>query len=119
MHEQGEKSTKYILNLEKGQSTKTYFSKLKTCDGLEITNADGILKYQKLFYKNLYMAVPCKNINDKLFFENPNHPKLNEVELEEVERPLTTEECFETLKLSSKGKCPGSDCRQQAAHSNS
>ena len=55
------------------------------------------------------MAVPCENINDKLFFENPNHPKLNEVELEEVERPLTTEEWFETLKLSSKGKCPGSD----------
>ena len=55
------------------------------------------------------MAVPCENINDKLFFENPNLPKLNEVELEELEKPLTKEECFETLKLSSKGKCPGSD----------
>ena len=44
-----------------------------------------------------------------MFFENPNLPKLNEVELEELEKPLTKEECFETLKLSSKGKCPGSD----------
>ena len=55
------------------------------------------------------MTVPRKNINDKLFFENPNLPKLNEVELEELEMPLTKEECFETLKLSSKGECPGSD----------
>ena len=34
---------------------------------------------------------------------------LSEVELEELERPLTKEKCFETLKLTSKGKCPGSD----------
>ena len=71
-HEQGEKSTKYFLNLEKRQSAKTYISKLKTHDGLEITNTDKILKYQKLFYKNLYTAIPRENINDILFFENPN-----------------------------------------------
>ena len=97
------------MNLEKRQSAETYISKLKTQDGLEITNAVEILKYQMLFYKNLYTAVPRENLNDKLFFENPNLPKLNEVELEELERPLTKEECFETLKLSSRGKCPGSD----------
>ena len=48
------------MNLEKRQSAKTYISKLKTHDSLEITNADEILKYQKLFYKNLYTAVPWK-----------------------------------------------------------
>ena len=79
------------MNLEKRQSAKTCISKLKTHDSLEITNADEILKYQKLFYKNLYTAVPCENINDKLFFQHPNLPKLNEVELEELERPLTKE----------------------------
>ena len=108
-HEQGEKNTKYFLNLEKRQKEKTYISKLKPQDSTEITNADEILNCQKLFYKNLYSAVPCENPNDKLFFENLNLPQLNEVELEELERPLTKEECFETLKLSSKGKCPGSD----------
>ena len=108
-HEQGEKNTKYFLNLEKRQNDKTYISKLKTQDSTEITNADEILNCQKLFYKNLYTAVPCENPNDKLFFENLNLPQLNEVELEELERPLTKEECFETLKLSAKGKCPGSD----------
>ena len=108
-HGQGEKNTKYFLNLEKRQKEKTYISKLKTQDSTEITNADEILNCQKLFYKNLYSAVPCENPNDKLFFENLNLPQLNEVELEELERPLTKEECFETLKLSSKGKCPGSD----------
>ena len=59
--------------------------------------------------QNLYTAVPCENPNDKLFFENPNLPRLNEDELEKLERPPTKEECFETLKLISKGKCPESD----------
>lgn len=62
-------------------------SKLRTQDSLEITNADEILNCQKLFYENLYTAVPCENLNDNLFFENPNLPKLNEVQLEEQERP--------------------------------
>ena len=31
-HEQGEKNTKYVLNLEKGQNAKSYISKLKTQD---------------------------------------------------------------------------------------
>ena len=44
-----------------------------------------------------------------MFFDNLNLPQLNGVKLEELERPLTKEECFETLKLSAKGKCPGSD----------
>ena len=98
------------MNLEKRQNAKTYISKLKTQDSSrEITNPDEILKCQKLFYKNLYTAVPCENVNDKLFFENSNLPKLSEVELEELEGPLTKEECFETLKVCSKGKSPGSD----------
>ena len=108
-HEQGEKNTQYFLNLEKRQNAKTYISKLKIQDSLEITNADEILNCQKLFDKNLYSAVPCENPNDKSFFENLNLPKLNEVDLEDLERPMTKEECFETLKLSSKGKCRGSD----------
>ena len=56
-HEQGEKSTKNFLNLERRQNAKTYISKLKIQDNLEITNADEILNCQKLFYKNLYSAV--------------------------------------------------------------
>ena len=108
-HEQGEKNTKYFLNLEKRQSAKTYISKLKSQDGQEITNSDEILNCQKLFYKNLYAAVPRKIQDDKLFFEDPNLPKLKDADLEELERPLTKQECFETLKTCSKGKCPGSD----------
>ena len=50
-----------------------------------------------------------KNQHDKLFFEDPNIPKLNDVDLEELEKPLTMQECFETLKTSANGKCPVSD----------
>ena len=108
-HEKGEKNTKYFLNLEKRQTSKTFISKLKSQDGHEITDSNEILNCQKLFYKNLYTAVPRSDLYDKLFFENPTLPKLNDIELEALDRPITNQECFEILKLCAKDKCPGSD----------
>ena len=108
-HEQGEKNTKYFLNLEKRRNSKTFISKLKSQDGVEITDSNEILNCQKMFYKNLYTAVPRSSLHDNLFFENPNLPKLTDIELDELDRPLTKQECFEILKICAKDKCPGSD----------
>ena len=108
-HEQGEKNTKYFLYLEKRQNSKTFISKLKSQDGLEITGSNEILNCQKMFYKNLYTAVPRSSLHDNQFFENPNLPKLTDIELDELDRPLTKQECFEILKVCAKDKCPGSD----------
>ena len=108
-HEQGEKNTKYFLNLEKRRNAKSYISRLKLKNGQEITNLDEILKHQKLFYQNLYTAVPTSDVHDNLFFNDPNLIKLNDDEQEELELPLTKEECLQTLKQCAKGKCPGSD----------
>lgn len=74
-HEQGEKKKKkYFLALEKRQNSKTFKSKLKFQDGYEITDSNEILNCQKLFYKNLYTAVPRNSLRENLFFENPNLP---------------------------------------------
>ena len=62
-----------------------------------------------MLYKNLYTAVPRSSLHDNLFFENPNLPKLTDIELDELDRPLTKQECFEILKICAKDKCPGSD----------
>ena len=53
-HKQGEKNTKYFLNLEKRQNSDPCISRLILDNGQEITNPDEILKQQKFFYKNLY-----------------------------------------------------------------
>ena len=100
------KNTKYFLNLEKRQNSKTFISKLKSQDGLEITDSNEILNCQKKICTQRYPAAVCMTI---YFFENPNLPKLTYSELDELDRPLTKEECFEILKISAKDKCPGSD----------
>ena len=108
-HEQGEKNTKYFLNLEKRHHFKTHISKLKTNDDREITTPNDILEQGKMFYKNLYTAAPCNNSKYNLFFENPNLAKLDETGKNELEHPLSNEECLHILEQCAKGKCPGSD----------
>ena len=98
-HEQGEKNTKYFLNLEKRQNSNSCISLLKLDNGQEITNPDEILKQQKLFYKNLYTAVPTSDVHDNRFFNDPNLIKLSDHEQEELELPLTKEECLQTLTV--------------------
>ena len=78
--EQGEKNTKYFLNLEKRQHFKTHIFKLKTNDDREITSSNAILEQGKMFYKNLYTAAPSNTSKYKQFFEDPNLPKLDETE---------------------------------------
>ena len=65
-HEEGEKSTKYFLNLEKRQHSKTHITELKY-DGREINDSDEILTSQRLFYKNLYTASSCDATYNDLF----------------------------------------------------
>ena len=65
-HEEGERNTKYFLNLEKRQHSKTHITNLKH-DGREITDPDEILRSQRLFYKNLYTASPRDATQNDIF----------------------------------------------------
>ena len=107
-HEEGEKNTKYFLNLEKRQHSKTHITKLKY-DGREINDSDEILRSQRLFYKNLYTASSCDATYNDLFFEDANLPKLDKPEQDKLEDPLRNEECYNVLKECAKGKCLGND----------
>ena len=108
-HENGEKNTKYFLNMGKRQHCKSRISKLKENDDTEINDPKTILEQGKMFYKNLYTAVYCKDSNYTVFFENSNIAKLEATQQEELERPLLNEECFLTLKQCSKNSTPGPD----------
>ena len=108
-HEHGEKNTKYFLNLEKRQHSNSFIARLKTQDDQEITQANEILECQKKFYTDLYTAVPTDRSYDKTFFDDAKHIRLSDAEQTDLEKPLTKEECFKTLKECAKNKCPGSD----------
>lgn len=49
-YEQGEKSTKYFLNLERRNKTKTHVRKLNNDDGTETTDPNEILRKIKCFF---------------------------------------------------------------------
>ena len=66
-HEEGERNTKYFLDLKKRNFSSTHISRLKTREGNETTNAGEILSMQKRFYEQLYAQVPCTNEDGDAF----------------------------------------------------
>ena len=54
--EEGEKNTKYFLNLEKRNYNNTCIKTLFNKDNEEITDMKQILEEQKRFYENLYTS---------------------------------------------------------------
>ena len=69
---EGEKSTKYICNLEKRQYTKKIIPKLISEEGFEITDLKDILEEQKTFYKKLYTNTDIDNENIDTFLDEQN-----------------------------------------------
>ena len=108
-HEQGEKNTKYFLNLEKRRFTKTHITRLKTDEERETTCENEILEMQRAFYENLYAKAPCNSDTHNAFLQDPNLVKLEEHDLHELEQLLSKSECFNVLKQCAKNKCPGTD----------
>ena len=53
-YEEGKKSTKYFLNLEKRNKYKTHIRKLIDSRGAEVTEPNFVLKHIKGFYSDLY-----------------------------------------------------------------
>ena len=106
--EDGEKNTKYFINLEKRNQDKKYIKKLIDEDGREITDHKEIIQEQKKFYEKLY-TTKTGNHNIEFGDENIAIPKL-ETDLKELcDSPLTIEECGAALKKLQNNKSPGAD----------
>ena len=84
---------------------------IKAKDGANLTNDSDILRECNSFYSDLYTTKSTKIIEDlkKTFlgFEHPH--KLNEIDKEKCEGPLSERECLEALKSMESGKSPGTD----------
>ena len=82
--EEGEKNTNYFLNLEKRNYNSTCIKKLITEEGKEITKLEEIIQEQKLFYEKLYTSKYQRNSNtienEQKFLNNPDIPKLNNLD---------------------------------------
>ena len=109
-YENGEKSTKYFLRLQKRNYCRKIIRKLRI-QNIEITDPHKILYEQAQFYKTLYTS-KNPNLNSeeaKSFFLQSNIPKLTEARMKSCEGILTMVECKEILKTFKNGKTPGND----------
>ena len=67
-HEEGERSTKYFLGLEKARAVKKHLQKLKLKDGRITTDPKEILSAQADFYRKLYSSKLQDNPTTTIIF---------------------------------------------------
>ena len=107
--EKGDKSNKYLLNLERRNSSKTHVKKLMEND-TEINDASVILKHTKHFYIDLYSTRSCKTELDCLdYLSTVNMPTLSRNGSESCEGKLDLNEIYDALKSMPSNKSPGND----------
>ena len=106
-HEEGERSTKYFLGLEKAKAVKKHLQKLKLKDGRITTDPKEILSAQVDFYRKLYSSKLQDNPSTYNFFDHTI--TLNDVDRDDCEGAITIKECEEALHTFKNDKSPGND----------
>ena len=107
-HEEGERSTKYFLGLEKSRGLKKHVRKLKLENGKITTDPEQILKAQVNYYSNLYSS----NLQDDYYDFSKyydNVQALTEGDKIRCEGVITVKECEEVLTSFKNDKSPGND----------
>ena len=110
--EEGEKNTKYFLNLEKRNFNNKYICKLITKNNEEVTSLKDIINEEMQFYQDLYTSKSKDegNISEgQNFFKQNRIPQLPNLEKIMCDEVLTLEEITKALKLLPNNKSPGSD----------
>lgn len=104
---EGEKPTKYFLNLESRNYVSKTFRSI-TVDGKEIDSGEEIMEQVKLFYQNLYESKDStiQEVNlDELLGDSV--PKISEDKSKLLQGKITLEEAGEVLRNFSNNKSPG------------
>ena len=109
-YNEGEKNTKYFLNLEKRHCKQNTISQLKVNDNEFIYTDNEILNECESFYKNLYSSrIECGDHLSHVFPLQESPIRLNDVEQATCEGPLKKEECLKALQDMDSDKTPGTD----------
>ena len=107
--EEGEKSPKFFLNLEKFNGTRSQIRKIIVNDQ-DIADPNKILNEIGNFYESLFKkgdSKPPSQIND--FLDKVQLPKLNITEINECDNELSEKELYISLMSIQKNKSPGND----------
>lgn len=110
---QGERPTKYFLNLEKKRFTAKTMTSVLDGEGTLLTSPDDILNFEKRHFATQYAANPT-NIeaqeggNDEIFLQ-PAIRIASDSDRMLLNRDLSVEELECSLRVMKNGKAPGCD----------
>ena len=111
-YENGEKNSKFFLNLENNSSPKTSICRLLDNQGKVVLDSQRILKELENYYKSLYtkqVSTASEEIFSS-FLDNTNCiPVLTEDQKALCEGSLSKDECYNALKDFPNEKSPGND----------
>ncbi|KAJ8029065.1 hypothetical protein HOLleu_28369 [Holothuria leucospilota] len=106
--EEGEKSTKFFLNLESSRQRKKVVRSIITERGEIVTDQKSVLREQMCFYKKLY-SLESTQENIQLEFLNHLDRFLSEEETQFCEEEINLEELSFALSHMKSNKSPGLD----------
>ena len=108
-YEKGEKSNKYLLNLEKRNKANSHIRKL-LIDNQAVFDPTTIFQEIKGFYNSLYTRKSFKTEHECLNYLNDmNTPLLSEHESLSCEGKLTLKEIYKAFESMPGNKSPGND----------
>jgi len=108
-YNEGEKNTKYFLNLEKRHFKMSTISQLKSTDHEFVTSDKEILAEYETFYKELYTSPKNVIPTEKDFFQSENDTVLDNNEAMSCEGHLIEQEYLKALRSMDGEKTPGTD----------
>ena len=112
-YEQGDRPSKYFLNLEKSKQSKKSIHKLINNEGTELTNRSDILNeignYYKALYKRQNTMDTARPEIKEMFLGQNGVTKLTQELKNSCEGEITLDELQKALKTSKNNKSPGID----------
>ena len=108
--EEGEKNTKYFLNMERARGNGKIMDRLKTPLGETLTLQEDIMKEQVRFYKEVYDKKRNFDVTKaEDFMTDTSVPTLSDEQKQSLEVPISVIEIAEALKSMKNGSAPGPD----------
>ena len=112
-YEEGEKCTKYFLNLEKRNYNAKCITKLISHENQVVTDQNGILEEESNFYRTLYTSVKPDvydpDIQEFLGSEIGEINSLSDEDKHNLDEQISETELLACLKSCQNGKSPGLD----------
>ena len=106
----GEKNTRYFLNLEKARANAKIMDKLKTDNGETLTSQTDILKEQVSFYRKAFSKKDTFSEQEaRNFTEGLEIPQITQEQKDRLETNLDEKEILNALKNMKNNSSPGLD----------